>query len=76
MSENIEKFPWSPLAASSASELTIGSRLTNSSGVVIKKIADNIWQYTAKSGNLSYNDNSIDALKSIDSIFFDVELYT
>lgn len=75
MSE-LDKFDWLPTTAYSAAELSIGTVLKNSSGIEIKKISDNLWKYEAETGSISYNNNSIDSLKNIDSVFFEVELYS
>lgn len=65
---------WSSTFELSAAELAIDTVLSSESGTVLKKISDNSWEYKSNSGVLTFTNNSIDGLKSIDSVFFRVEL--
>lgn len=57
----------------SAEELTVGSKLVSDNGIVLEKVSDQTWEYTSASNRISYNNNSIDAFKSIDAVEFNVE---
>lgn len=70
--EHLEDNFWSSFDKSAA-ELSVGSKLSNSNGIILEKVSDEIWEYKTAASKISYNNNSIDALKSIESITFNVE---
>jgi hypothetical protein len=68
----LEDNTWSSLDTT-ASQLAIGTKLTNSNGIILEKVSDEIWEYQTDANKISYNNRSIDCFKSIDSITFNVE---
>jgi len=69
---HLEDNNWSSFEKSAA-ELSIGSKLSNSNGIILEKVSDETWEYKSITNKISYNNQSIDSFKSIDSITFSVE---
>lgn len=57
----------------SASELSVGSKISSSNGIVLEKISEQLWEYKTASNKISYSNNSIDNFKQIEYIEFNVE---
>lgn len=70
--EKPQKKKWWQLSMS-AETFAIGTRLVSDNGIIIEKVSNEIWEYKTASNKISYNNRSIDCLKSIDSITFSVE---
>lgn len=56
-----------------ASELSVGSKLITDNGIILEKISEETWKYKTSFTNISYNNNSVDNFKLIESIDFIVE---
>lgn len=74
MAEEAQKKPkkWG-LFSLAAAELAIGSKLSSSNGIIIEKVSDELWEHKTTSNKISYNNRSIDCLKSLETVDFNVE---